>query len=75
MSEINENENRKTDLNDELDYEEEENQTLASNNANNNINKKQPVSAADDDSDGEIKSDNQDDLDEGEVVCFSIKFK
>jgi hypothetical protein len=63
------------DLNDELDYEEEENQSnntkksgdgdqkcldvKSSSSANNEV---------DDDSDGEIKSDNQDDLDEGEVV-------
>jgi hypothetical protein len=69
MSENIETENRKADLNDELDYEEEENQISALNNNNNSI-KKQPLSAVDDDSDGEIKSDNQDELDEGEVVCF-----
>ena len=62
------------DLNDELDYEEEENQlnkksayvdqkildVKTSSSANNN--------EVDDDSDGEIKSDHQEDLDEGEVV-------
>jgi hypothetical protein len=71
MSENNEPEieNRKTDLNDELDYEEEENHISASNNNNNIINKKQTISTIDEDSDGEIKSDNQDDLDDGEVVC------